>query len=807
MILLRHLRITAFKHLRDVDLWLPRRGSVLIEGHNESGKSTLFEAIYFALYGRALVGEHQGQPSLDALIPHGGSRAGVQLAIQIGATDLEVTRTLTRGATKVTPTAELRITRPGKPVETISAVKAVNDCILNEMNGLDSAVLRNSCLMEQQALDRIETLARADRELAIAKLLGIEAIQRIEGDLRVAKKDEAQLEQARIRLDVARQQEEARQAGETARQAARQARAARARTALLARDTLAAELATAQDDLDAVGGELSRMREQSQRAATLEALRARSDESARLLREAEQHENAQAMLRARQGHTVSADEIAASRSSQLAQVADDIAAAEADEREQQTIVAAAQRHARSRVMLAGVAAVAAVLIGIAGWLIQMLWLFPVALVPLVATILLLIRWRRLQANAREGQDKLVAMAGETMHLRGKYEGLRQTSVPTAESDQVAAAEIAAMEQQAEASRSVSANELQTLAAALAEAGIAVPAVDIASPSVAEMRRAHEALAQPLQGEMARLDVQGTQRQQGSLEAREQQLRARCADLTTRRDEQRQRLAGLLADEGIEGMADEPLDGLVVCWPALADAGDPDALAEALTRASAVEQQLRAQVAASCQRHGFDAETLDAVACQKAYDEMEQSMRQRRLAAELADEVFRRIVQRVLPETEMHMRALLPELTDGRYRDVKLLSDDENSADLQIQLWDEQAGRFVGKHLFSGGARDQTSLALRLAFALATLPKELGAMPGFIFLDEPLSSFDDRRSQALVDVLTRGPIARQFPQVFLISHSQSFDPAAFTCALRMSGGRVASSTLPDEATARAQWQQD
>ena len=154
-----------------------------------------------------------------------------------------------------------------------------------------------------------------------------------------------------------------------------------------------------------------------------------------------------------------------------------------------------------------------------------------------------------------------------------------------------------------------------------------------------------------------------------------------------------------------------------------------------------------------------------------------------------------------------MRALLPELTDGRYRDVWLRSDDETSADLRIQLWDEQAGRFVGKHLFSCGTRDQCSLALRLAFALATLPEELGAMPGFIFLDEPLSSFDDRRSQALVDVLTRGTIGRQFPQVFLISHSQSFDPAAFTCALRMSGGRLIRSTLPNEEAARAQWQQD
>jgi DNA repair exonuclease SbcCD ATPase subunit len=811
MILLRHLHITAFKHLRDIDLWLPRRGSVLIEGHNESGKSTLFEAIYFALYGRALVGEHQGQPSLDALIPHGGSRVGVQLTIQVGATELEIKRTLTRGANnanKVTPTAELRIIRPGRPIETLSTITAVNDCILNEMNGLDSAVLRNSCLMEQQALDRIETLSRESRELAIAKLLGIETIQRIEGDLRVRKQDEARLDQARLRLDVARQREAAQQAREAAQEAARSLRAARARVALLARDALAGQLQTAQSELDTVAEELSRMGDRSERAALLDAFRARGEQSARLLHEAEQQENALAMLLARQGHAASAEENAATRSGQLAQVAEDIASAEAREREQRERVAVTSRRGRSNGWLAGAVALAALLLGVAGALAQFVVLLPLALVTLVAALALLIRWRRLRASARDGQGKLAALERETLQARATHDAMRRISVSAAGQQGVAPAELAAQEERAFAARNAVASELQAYAAALAQADIAVP--DVRLTSLAEMRRAHEALGQLLQREMERLDVGETQRQQGSLSEREQQLRARCAELAVQRDDQRQRLTALLAEEGIATLGDETMVGLTVRWPALAGAsaaGDPDALAEELTRASAIEQQLTQQVAERCQRHGFDAATLDAATCQTAYVELEQGMRQRRLAAQMADEVFRRIVQRVLPETEMHMRALLPELTDGRYRDVRLLSDDENSADLRIQLWDEQAGRFVGKNLFSGGARDQCSLALRLAFALATLPQELGAMPGFIFLDEPLSSSDDRRAQALVDVLTRGPIARQFPQVFLISHSQSFDPAAFTCALRMSAGRVASSTLPDEETARAQWQQD
>jgi DNA repair exonuclease SbcCD ATPase subunit len=807
MILLRRLRVTAFKHLRNIDLWFPRRGSILIEGHNESGKSTLFEAIYFALYGRALVGEHQGQPSLEALLPHGEAQAQVYLAIQIGATELEVTRTLTRGANKVDHRAKLAILRPGASAETISTVNAVNDRILQEMNGLDSAILRNSCLMEQQALDRIETLPRIEREKAISRLLGIEAIQRIKEELRIKKQDEEQLEQATVRLEIACRRQEAHQADEAAQRATRELRAAKAHTALLARDSLSNELQTAQVERETVAGELSRMRERTKSAAVLEQARAKGEESARLLRAAEQQENALAVLRARQGHSVSAGEIEASRSSLLAQIAGEITAAEARERERRKQIAAAQSSARLSGLFAGIVGACAIVIGAAAALAHLFWLLPLAMALTVATIIALVRWRRMRGRIRVESGKITVSANETAQLRGRYEGMRHISAVTGDSAGVAREDIAALDQQAQAAHIASEEGLRAFGSALTSSGVSLSDTSLGYASLVEMQQAHEAMVQALQGEMTRLDVQRTQRQQGSLEAREQHLRVQCADLAAQCAEQRQQLTALLAEEGIAASADDSSESLIASWPALATDGDCAALAEELARYNGIAQKLRQQVDDICQRNGLDAETLVVAECQTAYDELEQGLRQRRLAAEMAGDVFARIVQRVLPETEAHMRALLPELTDGRYRDVWLRSDDENSADLRIQLWDEQAGRFVGKQLFSGGTRDQASLALRLAFALATLPKELGAMPGFIFLDEPLSSFDDRRSQALVDVLTRGTIGRQFPQVFLISHSQSFDPAAFTCALRMSGGRVMRSTLPEEQAARAQWQQD
>ena len=159
----------------------------------------------------------------------------------------------------------------------------------------------------------------------------------------------------------------------------------------------------------------------------------------------------------------------------------------------------------------------------------------------------------------------------------------------------------------------------------------------------------------------------------------------------------------------------------------------------------------------------------------------------------------RIARRVLPITERNMGPLLQQLTGGRYRDVRLTPEDTDGQpgemDYRIRVWDPAAGRYIAKNLFSGGTRDQCSLALGLAFALATLPQELGVAPGFIFLDEPLSAFDSLRAQALVELITTGTIAQQFNQVILISHQHAFDREAFHYHVRMESGQIVESDLP------------
>ena len=93
MIILKHLTVEHFRLLRRIDLHFPQRGSILIQGPNEAGKSTLFESIYFALYGEPLISEPVRRDSinLDELISYGEKFASVTLTISVGATELTVT--------------------------------------------------------------------------------------------------------------------------------------------------------------------------------------------------------------------------------------------------------------------------------------------------------------------------------------------------------------------------------------------------------------------------------------------------------------------------------------------------------------------------------------------------------------------------------------------------------------------------------------------------------------------------------------------------------------------------------------------
>ncbi|MBV9690841.1 MAG: AAA family ATPase, partial [Ktedonobacteraceae bacterium] len=200
MIILKHLFVEHFRLLRSLNLHFPRRGSILIQGPNESGKSALLESIYFALYGEPLNTDF-GRHWLDDLIQYGTSSATVTLSLAIDSSDMTITRTIERGkGQRVT----LHVQRPGTgQEELITRLGTAHDRITGELGGIDGETLRNTSLIEQKGLNRLESLSGVERETAIRRVLGLEKLIRLTESFTVTPQDEQLLKECTERLRLA----------------------------------------------------------------------------------------------------------------------------------------------------------------------------------------------------------------------------------------------------------------------------------------------------------------------------------------------------------------------------------------------------------------------------------------------------------------------------------------------------------------------------------------------------------------------------------------------------------------------------
>ncbi len=316
-----------------------------------------------------------------------------------------------------------------------------------------------------------------------------------------------------------------------------------------------------------------------------------------------------------------------------------------------------------------------------------------------------------------------------------------------------------------------------------------------STTLSEIRQAIDTALAALNEQEARNILEEAFRQQGSLN----QLQA---NIEGEIEVSRREIEDIFTARGIAHPAEFRRDDILSSWPLVASIS-PDEEGRIKEQLDSTRNQLFAlrqeerQLTAELQHPGAP---LSIEECQQKVEELIEERQICEIASQLLRETHDRIARRVLPITERNMQPLLQQLTGGRYCDVRLTPEEndgqQSGMDYRIRIWDPAANRYVAKNLFSGGTRDQCSLALRLAFALATLPQELGVAPGFIFLDEPLSAFDAQRVRALVGLLTTGIIAQQFSQVVLISHYHAFDREVFRYHIRMEAGQIVESDLPE-----------
>lgn len=856
MILLKHLQVENFKVLTSVDLAFPEQGAVLIEGLNEAGKSSLFEGIYFALYGTPLVSE-EGRRRLEDVIRYGQNEALVRLKLEVGPAELEVRRHVRRGRTGAT----LIIRRPGQPEEVVQGVQPVNQRVVQELNGLDGDAVLNSCFIEQKKLDRLEGLSRGQREQSLLKLLNLDKLSDLLEAFRLSRQDDEALAVARDRLELAEaaaQLPELRQRRQDIERRLTAIEVAQALQEIERQERIQVECRQRIRELEEEKGVLKgrlerigrlrealdtarRVQEHLRRAEELTAEGQQLEEAIRgqepKLEEARRH-LAEARERLRSGRVRAALE----EWLRFREQAEKATSAEREVQEaghrlesaRQALAAAIATlaSARRRVVRLGVLTLVLLLLGlIPGLVVYLLWTRRALGVLREA--------RQEEASAEEGvadeeeacrqaqaqQEALRRLGGDPQRqlvdvqerlrqlgepppanpsaIKGRLDALR-TELGDSTLAQLEAAEAAAIEEaqpledgrrQLEAELKAArdglgkldakalAQDRQTLAAGLATLGWPEPGED-SSP-------AYVTLVQRLEEELRAADEKGTQGRNAELHHQLGEEQTRQGNAQSAIDSAQARIGDLLGSQGMA--APQPLTaaGVEQAYP-LVLLVDPQ---EALPLREEQEQLVRhigaleAKIGELRQRLYIEPHELDIEECRRQVRERERQRRLKEYATRILSAARDRMVRKVLPNTERNMAFILPLLTAQRYHEAQVTDD------YRIQVWDEQAGRYVAKGIFSGGAKDQFSLALRLAFALATLPQELGATPGFIFLDEPLSSFDPPRTQSLVELLTRGQIAANFPQIFVISHNRSFDPESFPYRVVIEEGRVVESNLP------------
>ncbi len=110
---------------------------------------------------------------------------------------------------------------------------------------------------------------------------------------------------------------------------------------------------------------------------------------------------------------------------------------------------------------------------------------------------------------------------------------------------------------------------------------------------------------------------------------------------------------------------------------------------------------------------------------------------RQAACELLESCVTTMHSKVGPALSGYMHGVLPRLTGDRYRDVKL------DADLDMQVFSTDRRDFVAASELSGGTNEALVLGLRLALAQAFIAART-RRPQFVFLDEPFKMMDAPR---------------------------------------------------------------
>jgi DNA repair exonuclease SbcCD ATPase subunit len=199
----------------------------------------------------------------------------------------------------------------------------------------------------------------------------------------------------------------------------------------------------------------------------------------------------------------------------------------------------------------------------------------------------------------------------------------------------------------------------------------------------------------------------------------------------------------------------------------------------------VEQEMATLAALSARLDGLEREKKRVAPRLKAHLElmekvgvlearltpMEHDIAVRRALTDLFGGTVTNIKNRFGPAIGRVVSSILPLLTKERYGKVQI------SSDLDIAIFSRERNDFTVLEEVSGGTRDQVLVCLRLALAQSLLHTRKGEdRRQFLFLDEPISSFDEERSLLFLDLVKE--FNASFQQIFVAIHMVKSTPQAY-----------------------------
>ncbi len=161
------------------------KGVTVIYGHNGAGKSSLIDAVKFALFG-----EKRGSQIAD-LIRRGASDMEVDLDFEIGPDQYRISRIMGLGKSGINK-RDATLTKNKSVLST--TVKSV-DATVGGILGIDREAFMNSVFVEQGEIDTLISKTASDRERTFSRILGLDLLGKYADDLgKLSRETDARLQ-------------------------------------------------------------------------------------------------------------------------------------------------------------------------------------------------------------------------------------------------------------------------------------------------------------------------------------------------------------------------------------------------------------------------------------------------------------------------------------------------------------------------------------------------------------------------------------------------------------------------------------